>query len=259
MLIMFDFAANAMRLYRTLAAHNPKLTEEVFNSVLDIAIRIVIDMDELADFKRRNEAFESEFGTFEKHYKAYLAKAVNAADASEAKKLGSEYKKKFKAIKVNKPPAPVRIGLIGDLYSVFEPHGNCHIEKWLALNGVEIVRLMDLTCTVKTLLDLESIKKLIASSGSYVDYHIGGVANITVSHAYNMAKGGIDGIIHMKAASCSPEITAMSILQNISKDFNTPIIYLTFDTETSEAGLHTRLEAFLDMLMMKREARSTIV
>jgi len=251
MLIMFDFAANAMRLYKTLVMYNPDLTEEDFNRVLDIIVRVVIDTDELADFKRRNEAFELEPGQFQSHYKTYLAKAANLKNVSEAKTLGIEYKRIFKSIKTERPDTPIRIGLIGDLYSVFEPHGNCYIEKWLAANGVEIIRLMDLTCTVKTLLDLESIKKLIVSSGGYVDYHIGGVANITVSHAYNMAKNGIDGIIHMKAASCSPEITAMSILQNISKDFDTPIIYLTFDTETSEAGLHTRLEAFLDMLIMK--------
>ncbi|MCL2370752.1 MAG: hypothetical protein FWC80_05955 [Firmicutes bacterium] len=252
MLVLFDYAANAMRLYNTLSKYNSGLTEDDFNKVLDTVVRIVLDMDELADYRRRNGAFEITKGEFEKNYKAYLVKALEVKDAAEAKKLGAEYKKVFKSIKVVKPKKPIRIGLIGDLYSVFEPHGNCDIERWLAANGVEIVRDMDLTCTVKTMLDLGSLKQLIASSGGYVDYHIGGVANITVSHAYGMAKRGVDGLIHMKAASCSPEITAMSILQNISRDLDTPIIYLTFDTETSEAGLHTRLEAFLDMLNMKK-------
>jgi hypothetical protein len=34
-----------------------------------------------------------------------------------------------------------------------------------------------------------------------------------------------------------------------------PVVYLTFDTETSEAGLTTRHEAFLDMLTRKKTAK----
>jgi predicted nucleotide-binding protein (sugar kinase/HSP70/actin superfamily) len=147
----------------------------------------------------------------------------------------------------------IKIGLCGDLYSVIEPHGNCDIEKWLAKHNVNIVRYTDLTYLAKNMFD---IPRLISQSGGYVDYYIGGNANCTIAQAFKMVSDEhVDGIIHMKAATCAPEITAMSILQNMSRDFNTPVMYLTFDTETSEAGLHTRLEAFLDMLEMKKERK----
>ena len=36
-------------------------------------------------------------------------------------------------------------------------------------------------------------------------------------------------------------------------DFRIPTLYLTYDSQTSDTGLDTRLEAFYDMLAMKKE------
>ena len=47
----------------------------------------------------------------------------------------------------------------------------------------------------------------------------------------------------------------MPVLQSISEDFRVPILYLTYDSQTSDTGLDTRLEAFYDMLAMKKEKR----
>ena len=158
-------------------------------------------------------------------------------------------KKKQESYKIKNPI--LKVGLIGDLYTVIEPHANCHIEGWLLKNNVEILRMTDLTFLAKNLFD---IKGVISKSGGYADYALGGNANCSVMQAYQMAHGKmVDGIIHIKAATCAPEISAMTILQDISTDFDIPIMYLTFDTETGEAGLHTRLEAFCDMLTMKKQ------
>lgn len=249
---LFEYASNPnpIKVFRLFNELNPELTQEKFQSVLNTAIRVTIDMDNLADFMRRNVAFELKKGMFEKNYSLYLNEARTVKSADEAITLFNKYEKIFKNIAINKPQKPLRIGLIGDLYTVMEPHGNCEIEKWLARNSIEIIRPINLTYLTKTLFDPDST---IAKSGGYTKYYIGGNATNTVALAYEMASNEqVDGIIHMKAATCSPEITAMTILQNISKDYNLPVIYLTFDTETGEAGLHTRLEAFKDMLVMRK-------
>ena len=43
------------------------------------------------------------------------------------------------------------------------------------------------------------------------------------------------------------------MLQRVSADAGMPILYLTYDSQTSDTGLDTRLEAFYDMLSMKKE------
>jgi predicted nucleotide-binding protein (sugar kinase/HSP70/actin superfamily) len=250
MLTLFEYYATAQKLFNSLVEYNPKLTREKFDTVLYLVAKIVVDMDWLGNLKRINGAFEIHRGEFEMKYREYLHEIANVATIETATQIGNKYRHAFEIVGLNKPLRPIRIGLVGDLYSVIEPHGNCELVKWLLNNRVEVVSKIDLTYLSTSLFDVNA---LIQKSGGYVTYAIGGNANNSVALAYEYAREGIDGIIHVKASTCTPEITAMTILQNISNDFGTPIMYLTFDTETGEAGLHTRLEAFLDMVTMKRE------
>lgn len=57
-----------------------------------------------------------------------------------------------------------------------------------------------------------------------------------------------------KSAGCTPEIDIMPVLQNISSDYKVPILYLSYDSQTSDTGLDTRLEAFYDMIQMRKKA-----
>jgi predicted nucleotide-binding protein (sugar kinase/HSP70/actin superfamily) len=198
-------------------------------------------------------AFEVNKGEYDRLYKAYLAEVSGAQCADEAETIGARYREKIEAVDINKPDRPMRIGIIGEIYLVVEPFSNCYMEKWLANHGVEIIRPFDLS---RMAVAIFTVDEQIKNSGGYVDYNIGSTANDAVCSAYQMMSGGInqvDGIIHIKPSACSPEITAMTILQNMSSDFNVPVMYLTFDTETSEAGLHTRLEAFCDMIHLRTE------
>lgn len=63
---------------------------------------------------------------------------------------------------------------------------------------------------------------------------------------------GYDGVIHLKSAGCTPEIDVMPVLQKMSRDYGVPILYLSYDSQTSDTGLDTRLEAFYDMIAMRK-------
>ena len=41
-------------------------------------------------------------------------------------------------------------------------------------------------------------------------------------------------------------------MQVISREEKVPILFLTYDTQTSDVGLMTRLEAFYDMIAMRK-------
>ena len=68
-----------------------------------------------------------------------------------------------------------------------------------------------------------------------------------------LARQGFDGIIHVKSFGCTPETDVIPVLQNISQDYHIPILYLSYDTQNSDTGLDTRLEAFCDMLERKKK------
>ncbi len=52
-----------------------------------------------------------------------------------------------------------------------------------------------------------------------------------------------------------PEIVTKAILPTIQTDKDFPIMSLVVDEMTGEAGFITRIEAFIDMLSMKRNAK----
>ena len=68
-----------------------------------------------------------------------------------------------------------------------------------------------------------------------------------------MPKKGFDGLVHVKSFGCTPEMDAVPVLHNISSDYKIPVLYLNYDTQTSDTGIETRLEAFYDMIAMRKE------
>ena len=260
---LFEYIPTVKRMFNALNEVNPNLTQEKFDEVFELIVQITLDMDSLAFFMRKNMAFEIGRHTasqnrlafksqFEATYQAYLQDIRHVSNAAEAKNIGEKYQSLMQSIAIDKPEKSLRIGIIGEIYIVVEPSSNCNLEKWLADHQVEIIRYGSLSDMASAIF---SVDEQIKNSGGYVDYNIGSTANDAIARAYEMIHEGIDGIIHVKPSSCSPEITAMSILQNISQDFNVPFMYMTFDTETSEAGVHTRLEAFHDMITMRRNQK----
>lgn len=201
------------------------LNQEMFYSIFSIIYRATFDRDYLADFIRKNIAFEVNKGDYEKCFNEYLQEVGQVETANEAEIIFEKHRRRIEAIPIDKPDNPIRIGVIGEIYVVIEPSVNCNLERWLAENQVEIHRPTDWSSST----------------------------NGAISQAHQMMQDGIDGIIHIKSASCSPEITGMSILQNMSSDYDVPIMFMTFDTTISEAGVHT-VEAFYDMVVARKES-----
>ena len=62
----------------------------------------------------------------------------------------------------------------------------------------------------------------------------------------------IDGLITITAFGCGPDSLMIEDIKRKSKNFNKPLLNLTIDEHTGEAGFVTRLEAFCDMLFRKK-------
>ena len=84
-------------------------------------------------------------------------------------------------------------------------------------------------------------------------YKMGADASSNVYWTKYLAENKYDGIIHIKSSFCTPEIGVMPILDKVANDYNIPIIYFSFDANTSEVGIKTRIEAFYDMIEMRRK------
>lgn len=240
---------NPKSVWSTMKKYNENMSLEALASTLPATYLMVKQMDELEKYIRKNIGFEVRRGAFESLYADYLAAAERVASKKELKKIYAAYSREIKSVKVAMPKKLLKVGIIGEYFSVIEPFANHFLEKELAKMKIYVTRDLNVTNTVFH----GNFPKLLKKVAHYVKYDIGATGLVTINSALNFARRGYDGLIHVKSFGCMPEIDAISILQNISRDYEIPILYLTFDTQTGEAGIKTRLEAFHDMILMRNE------
>lgn len=235
--------------YDKFKALNSEMSLVKIGEVLPTAVGMIENLDIVDDYMRKNLGFEIEEGSFMKLYEEYLEGLREIKNLKDLKKFHKHYMKSFEDIPINKPKNPLKVAVVGEYYTIMQPFSNHFMEKWLAKKGIEVTRWMNFT---NTLIDRpeKEVKKHIKN---YALYDMGATSMYTIGASLSCAKKDYDGIIHIKSAGCMPEIDTMSVLQNISKDYKIPILYISFDSQTSDIGLETRLEAFYDMIMMRKE------
>ena len=238
------------KIYHELKKVNPKLNVIKSLYYLLIAKNMVKYMDRADDYIRHNIGFEKETGTFEKLNNKMLGEFSKTKSLIGLYKTYSKYFKKIKNVLVKKPNNRLKVGIIGELYTIMEPFANYYLEKELAKYNIEITRFTN----VQYLLfeKRKKIKKYLKQAKEYIKYKMGADASDNIARTLEMCKENYDGIIHIKSSFCTPEIGAMPIINKICEEYNVPIIFFSFDSSTSEVGIKTRLEAFYDMIEMRK-------
>ncbi len=229
---------------------NPKLNIFTFFYYILNTFLMIVFMDKLGKYPRENMGFEVKRNSFINTEKEYLStlKKEKQSPYSIIKNY-IYYKHKFKSLSINKKN-PLKIGIVGELYSIMEPYCNNNMEKKLASFGIEVHRFTTLNYLLFQ--KKRNIKRLLKKGKNYLKYHLGADATESVVLSLELAKQKYDGIIHIKSFGCTPEISAMPILERISNEYNIPIIYFSFDSGRSEVSIDTRLEAFYDMIKERK-------
>jgi len=110
---------------------------------------------------------------------------------------------------------------------------------------------------VNSAIKIPSIEKeYVKKSKKYLRHDIGGLATMTIAHAIKYAEEGYDGLIQIYPFTCMPETVVRSIIPKVGKDYNIPILYLPIDEQTGDAGFATRIDAFIDLLKMRKEKKA---
>jgi predicted nucleotide-binding protein (sugar kinase/HSP70/actin superfamily) len=72
-------------------------------------------------------------------------------------------------------------------------------------------------------------------------------------------RGGVGGVINVTAFGCGPDSLMTDVVRRQAARLRSiPFMNLTIDEHTSEVGIITRLEAFLDMIYRKQRARVAV-
>lgn len=252
---LFDAkGVDIFNVYEKFKIINPNLKFEKFVYHFMLTIQIVKVMDNLETIIRSNLAFEVNEGQLDKIHSDLLKELKYTKNFRDLNKIKLKYENILKKVHLDKSKSILKVGIVGELYDVMEPFTNFFLEKELAKMNIEVKR--NITATYLLFGKGKAEKRLLKSANKYIKYALGADGTESVAHSKEMCENGFDGIIHIKPFGCTPEINAIPILQKISQDYNVPIIYFTFDMQSSETGVKTRLEAFYDMLLMKKEAKN---
>ena len=219
-----------------------------------LVARELDEMDKLMFYLRPREVTK---GSVKKIYNEYLKDVDKIQGTKRALELINDTLSRLNKVEINTDINPVKIGIIGEIYTVIEPFVNLFIEEKLGDLGAQVDRSMTVSGWVKNnifgkLVGFNNEKKLVKAAQPYLKTMIGGHAQLCIGNAVLYASQGYDGLIQLLPFSCMPEIVASSILPNLSKKENIPCMTLVVDELTGESGYKTRLEAFVDMLERKR-------
>ena len=158
---------------------------------------------------------------------------------------------------------PLRIGIIGEIYTILDPYTAGDVEQQLGLLGVEVDRSIYLSGWTGNHIfqglapGYRSIKSYPRHAKPFLSHFVGGHGQETVGAAVKFAREGFDGIIQIFPLTCMPEIVAASILPKVQEAYKVPIMTLIVDEHSGQAGVQTRLEAFVDLLERSKSQRGT--
>lgn len=212
------------------------------------ALKMIEYLDDYNDAYLARAGFCAEPGAYKlarKNFYAEMGTVTSMSEITEAYKKGI---RELNEIPLNMPIDPIRIGLVGEFFTAVDAHSNLGIEDKFIDMGVSLARYLNMTHR-NLHYNEENLRRSVSE---YVKYDMGPTSTMTIAAAKSYAQQGFDGIVHLKSAGCTPEIDVMPVLQRISADYHVPILYLSYDSQTSDTGLDTRLEAFYDMIAMRK-------
>ncbi len=243
--------ASAFRIYRELKKIDKKFHKIKSLYYLFITLKMVKYMDLVDDYIRQYVGFEVNDGEMEKYNEEMLKGFSSCKGYFDLKKIYKKYYSLIRGVKVDIPRRVTRVGIIGELYTIMEPFSNYFIEKSLASFNMSIKRYTNVSYLMME--KGKFIKRNIKKYSKYVKYRMGADATDNIIRTVDMCRDGFDGIIHIKSSFCTPEIGSMGIINKICSRYNVPVMFFSFDSSTSRVGLQTRLEAFNDMIEMRKK------
>ncbi len=218
---------------------------------LFITCKMIKYMDKIDNFIRRNVGFEVNKNEFINLKKKMLTSFGKTHGYFHLFHSYLKYKRKFKRIPISKPNKNLKVGIIGELYTIMEPFANYDLEYSLAKYNIEIKRFTNATYLLFQ--KKKQVEKYLKKVSMYAKNRLGADALDNVGRMLFLCEENYDGVIHIKSSFCTPEIGVMPILRKISNDYNIPILFFSFDMATSKVGIETRLEAFYDMIEMRKK------
>jgi len=141
----------------------------------------------------------------------------------------------------------INVALISHGYNIYDERACMKIFDKLENMGVKVYTALNLTD--------EQLQEGLNTIGHH--QYWANSAEMTGAAGHYLKDNKIDGIVTLNAFGCGPDSLMVETIMRKSKEAGKPMLGLTIDEHTGEAGFITRLEAFIDMLFRKKRSGIT--
>lgn len=148
------------------------------------------------------------------------------------------------------PSADINLAILGYPYLVYDSFVNVDLFEKLAQMGVRPLTV-----------EMIPPDRLEAQGKNFLKHLFWHFSNRTMRATYYYLKEKqVDGIVHVTAFGCGPDAMVDKLMELEAKNNGrVPYLTLSLDEHTGEAGVLTRIEAFVDMLRLRRRDNESIV
>ena len=135
----------------------------------------------------------------------------------------------------------LKIALLGYVNNIYD--------SYVSMNTINRLREMDVEVVTFDMLPDEAVKKdkRLIKEPFWIF-----ARKIYNASKYLIKQGEIDGIIHLTAFGCGPDSIIGRLMEGDCEDASLPFLTLRVDEHTGDNHTQTRLEAYIDMLKMKK-------
>ena len=222
----------------------------------------ILVLDEAENLVRRKQAYESSPGSALKAQKKLIGRVLAADSIKNVKKAEQDFFEEIISIPEEKVRA-LRVKIVGEFYTVIQNYVNQNVEDFLAARpGLRVY--VDREMTASRWFDLHVLRKkkallehrkVMAAASPYLPVSVGGHGQESIGEVILAQEEGADGAIHLLPFTCMPEIVSQSILIPLCEKLDFPFLSLVVSEQTGTAGLETRLEAFLEVMLERSEKK----
>lgn len=139
---------------------------------------------------------------------------------------------------------PISVALVSHAYNIYDERTSMKIIEKLEAMDVKVYNALQLTNE-----QMDEGMNALGQSAYWANER-----EMTGCAGHYLKDNKIDGVVTLTAFGCGPDSLMLERITRKSKQFNKPLLNLTIDEHTGEAGFITRLEAFVDMLYRKKRA-----
>ncbi len=137
------------------------------------------------------------------------------------------------------------LAVIGHPYNLYDSYSNLRVVERLLQQGYRVLTPQMLPRKTLEAANAQLRKPLFWSAGRVV-FGAG---------AHFATRPDVMGIIHLASFGCGLESLITDMVQRVAVKHGKPYLLLTMDEHTGEAGVETRLEAFLDLITWREATK----